>query len=304
MQFNWDNLSQNSIPQLKAEAEALSIFIPPRSKKSEIIRILEQEKPRLLSPPQTPIMTVSSRYEKENLPEIKVDLHQEALDSMRRNPMPSTPTSFLAKVVVETNSPRPRNQLLSPVLGSPSVIPLYSPRRKEISKKIDLPEFSSSSSSAAMSAHSSRDVSPNDAAYYSTPVITKERSVTPIHSPKINTYYSQYRVSTYTSVINVILIISTLILFVLSIGDQFYNSQKTDIFILTLMKKDTIVTYFTVSLVLLIIVRLLRRYEIKAKSKNLANAVRSLRELSTAKASFNADNTIIEAAKKHLNSAK
>ena len=48
MQFNWDNLSQNSIPQLKAEAEALSIFIPPRSKKSEIIRILEQEKPRLI----------------------------------------------------------------------------------------------------------------------------------------------------------------------------------------------------------------------------------------------------------------
>lgn len=199
MQFDWDNLERNTMRQLKAEADALSIFIPHRSTKTDIIRILESQRSNLETPLERPLLSKGNYIENYSPPE-KIDIHQSALDSMKRNYLPSVPKDIIADVIVNSKSPYQKDIHFSPSIGSPTLVSLSSPILKSPSiadrfVPTMLNEESTGSNSAIMSADSSRAQSPliftqpkttlsTSKERIMSPLVTNERSITPIHVPQ------------------------------------------------------------------------------------------------------------------------
>ena len=300
MEFNWNDLNSNSISQLKTEAAALSIYIPPRTKKSEMIRILEQEKSRMLSPQQKVLMGANSPYEKNYSHSPKIDIHQQALESIRKNANPSIPTEVVAKAVVDSIPPSPYagdGRIFSPVLNSPNRIPLQKPM---INENFEIP-FVLDESSA--SNQNSRQQSPildrrlankpsksflNQNERFSTPTVTKERSITPLQSPIENRYSKQYQISLLTKVMNIIFMILTSFSFLL-----FISTYSPEALVL-----------FAFSLILFLMIRALRRHEIQTKAQMLANSAFAMKNTDSIPSYYNPDKAIYNKAKDILRKSK
>ena len=302
MEFNWNDLNSNSISQLKTEAAALSIYIPPRTKKSEMIRILEQEKSRLLSPQQNLLMGANSPYERNYSPSQKIDIHKQALESIKTNSIPSIPPDVVAKVFVDSIPPSPyanrEGSIFSPVLNSPNSIPLKKPM---INENFEVPFVLEDSAS---SQSNSRQQSPildrrhsnpsnkssfmNENERFSTPTVTKERSITPLQYPIENKSSKQYRISLLTKIMNIIFMILTLFSFLVLI-----STYSPGAFLL-----------FVFSLILFLMVRILRNHEIQTKAQRLANSAYAMKNIGSIPSYYNPDKVIYNRAKEILRKSK
>ena len=66
MDFNWENLKKYNIKELKKHAELFSIYLPPKIKKNEIIKIFELQKTEINEQKYIPILSSSNKYEKDS----------------------------------------------------------------------------------------------------------------------------------------------------------------------------------------------------------------------------------------------
>lgn len=297
MQFDWENLQRNTIRQLKAEADALSIFIPHRATKTDIIRILESQRSDLEQPLARPLLSKGNYIENLSPPD-KVDIHQSAIESMKRNYLPSVPRDMLAEVIVKSESPYQKKFNFSPVPSSPTNIPISSPILKSpsISERFVpsmLVEDSTAPNSAFASANSSRLQSPLVGSYpktsisnnnerVMTPIISNERSITPIHVP-VPSYGSSFRVSKITNFFFHSFWILSLLTFIaaFSVGEAIFAT--------------------TLFLMLFVLMYIIRSIEISRKAHRLATFSLNLGDFSQVQGIYHPDRSIYKKAASIMN---
>ena len=89
--FNWDNIENNTLNQLKSEARLLSIDIPARCTKKQLISIIHHHRNDLEEPDFVPILSSSNKHE-QITPPSKKDLN---LETISKTIPSTTPTYFL-----------------------------------------------------------------------------------------------------------------------------------------------------------------------------------------------------------------